>query len=82
MALSAAQLKLVMRSLATTMSQTAPVRYTKADLVAAATAADAWATANAASYVTALGTFGSTSTAQEKALLLAYVCLMRAGMLT
>jgi hypothetical protein len=55
--------------------------FTKPDLTAAVVAADAWATANAASYNAALSDpFKSNATAQQKALLLAYVCLKRAGL--
>lgn len=85
MALTAAQLKAVMLKIATDMNAAGTVRFTKPTLVAAASAADAWATSAAASYTTALATnaatFGTTATNQEKALLLAYVCLSRAGLL-
>jgi len=48
------------------------------DLVAAVQAADAWATANAASFNTALpDPFKSTATAAQKAALLAFVALRR-----
>lgn len=58
-----------------------PFNFSKADIRAAIVAADAWATANAASYNTALPTvFRTGATAAQKALLLAYVCIARAGL--
>lgn len=54
--------------------------FTKDELAAAASAADAWADANAASYNAALPQpFRGTATAGQKALLLAAVALRRAG---
>jgi hypothetical protein len=56
--------------------------FTKVDLAAAVTAADDWATANAASYNAALSQpFRGTATPQQKALLLAYVAMKRTGVL-
>jgi hypothetical protein len=53
----------------------------KPDLQAAVTAVDTWATNNQASYLAALpDPFKTQSNASEKALLLAYVCLKRAGL--
>ncbi len=58
-----------------------PFNFSKADIRAAIDAADAWATANAASYNTALPTvFKNGASASQKALLLAYVCIRRAGL--
>lgn len=58
-----------------------PFNFSKADIRAAIVAADAWATSNAASYNTALPTaFRTGASASQKALLLAYVCLARAGL--
>ncbi len=57
-----------------------PFNFSKIDIRAAIDAADAWATANAASYNTALPTaFRNGASATQKALLLAYVCIRRAG---
>lgn len=56
--------------------------FIKPDLDAAAAAADAWCDANQASYVAALpATFRTQSNAAQKALLLAYVCLKRTGVI-
>lgn len=56
--------------------------YTKAQLLAAVTAADAWADANAAAFVAALpAAFRTNSSQGEKAALLALVALQRAGKL-
>lgn len=56
--------------------------FTKPDLIAAVAAVDAWATTNAAAYNSTLpDPFKSSASAQQKALLLAYVCLQRAGVL-
>ena len=58
-----------------------PFNFSKADIRAAIVAADAWATANASSYNTALPTvFKNGASAAQKAVLLAYVCLARAGL--
>jgi phage portal protein BeeE len=52
-----------------------------ADMAAAVAAVDTWATANAAAYNTALpDPFKSTANSAQKALILAYVCLRRAGL--
>lgn len=54
--------------------------FTKTELNAAADAADAWATANAASYNTALpASFRTAASAAEKAALLAFVATARSG---
>lgn len=56
--------------------------FTKPNLVAAVSAVDAWATTNATSYNTALpDPFKSSATVAQKNLLLAYVCMRRAGVL-
>lgn len=56
--------------------------YTKAQLAAAVTAADTWADGNAAAYNSALPAgFRTTASPGEKAVLLALVCLQRAGLL-
>lgn len=56
--------------------------FTKPQLVAALAAADDWAEANTANYVTALPTgFRNNSTAAQKAELLAYVLMRRVGRL-
>jgi hypothetical protein len=55
---------------------------TKPDVLAAVAAVDDWAEANAAAYNSALPVpFRTTATAPQKALLLAYVCMRRAGIL-
>lgn len=60
---------------------TAP-SLTKPDLRAAAAAADLWASDNANAYNSALPTpFRTTASAAEKAMLLAYVVMRRAGRL-
>lgn len=67
-----------MRNLDATLGQT----FTKGDLSAAVTNIDAWLTANQAAAVAQLPEpFKSTSTGQQKLLLLAYVCLKRAGVI-
>lgn len=56
--------------------------YTKAQLLAAITAGDAWLDANAAAFVAALPAgFRTNSSQSEKATLLALVALQRAGKL-
>ena len=58
----------------------APCKFTKAQLEAAADAADDWLTANAASFNAALPpAFRTTATQTEKALLLSVVALRRYG---
>lgn len=58
-----------------------PFNFSKVDIRAAIIAADTWATANAASYNTALPVaFRTGASAAQKALLLAYVCLRRTGL--
>ena len=55
---------------------------TKANVRAALDACDDWADANAAEYNTALPQpFRGAASAADKALLLAYVCMRRAGVL-
>lgn len=55
---------------------------TKPDLKAAVDAADDWCDANASSFNTALPQpFRGTANASQKNLLLAYVCMRRAGVL-
>jgi len=55
---------------------------TKPDIQAAVSAVDDWAEANSASYNTALPQpFRNTASVAQKALLLAYVCMRRAGIL-
>ena len=57
-----------------------PFNFTRADIRAAISAVDTWATNNAAAYNSALpDPFKSTATAAQKALLLAAICLRRAG---
>lgn len=57
-----------------------PPALLKADLIAAVNAVDDWTEANAASYNTALPQpFRGAATPAEKALILAYVALRRAG---
>lgn len=56
--------------------------HSKPSLRAALDAADAWVDANAASFNTALPQpFRGAASPQEKAAILAYVCLRRGGML-
>jgi hypothetical protein len=77
MALSAAQVRDAWHQM-TEADDTLGQTFTKVDLAAAVTAADAWATSNAASYNTALpDPFKSSATASQKAVLLAYVALKR-----
>lgn len=55
---------------------------TKPDITAAVAAVDDWAEANATAYNNALPQpFRSTANAAQKALVLAYVCMRRAGIL-
>jgi hypothetical protein len=57
-----------------------PLSVTKIQLAAAVAAADDWADANAAAFNSALPTaFRNSATANQKALLLAYVILRRYG---
>jgi len=54
----------------------------KADVKAAIDAVDDWAETNAASYNSALPQpFRATATSSQKALVLAFVCMRRAGIL-
>ena len=58
-----------------------PTPYTKVDLKAAIDAADAWADNNASSFNTALPvTFRQNASTQQKALLLCWVVMKRAGL--
>lgn len=58
-----------------------PTKFTKPDLKAAVETADAWCDSVAAAYNTALPQpFKAGATSSEKSLLLAYVCLKRAGL--
>lgn len=81
MALTAQQQRDVwnaMRALDATIGST----FNKTDLSATVANIDAWLTANQASAVAQLPEpFKSTSTAAQKLLLLAYVCLKRAGVI-
>jgi hypothetical protein len=80
-ALTAIQIRQAWRALLdgdATLGQT----FTKDDLAAAASAVDAWADTNAASYNTALPQpFKGGASAAQKNLLLAYVCMKRAGVI-
>lgn len=59
-----------------------PCTFKKTDLVAAVAAVDDWVEANATAYNTALPVaFRNAATASQKALILAYVCMRRAGVL-
>lgn len=77
MALSASQITATWRALVDgdlAVGQT----FTKDDLAAAVTAADTWATSNAASFSAALPIpFRTTASAAQKAALLAFVALRR-----
>lgn len=56
--------------------------FKKTDLTAAVAAVDTWATANASSYNTALpDPFKTSANAAQKNILLAYVCMKRAGVI-
>ncbi len=79
MALTPAQIQQTIRSMVEA-TDPAPFSFSRSDITAAITAADAWATSNAASYNTALpDPFKSQATNAQKAFLLAYICLRRAG---
>jgi hypothetical protein len=82
MALTAAQVTQAWRAmLDANGAQALPTKFTKPDLKAAVEAADAWADSVAAAYNAALPVaFRTNATAAEKGLLLAYVCLKRAGL--
>lgn len=57
--------------------------FTKAELQSAVDAADSWVDTNAAEYNTALPQpFRANATPAQKAVLIAYVCFRRAGLLT
>lgn len=80
MALSAAQLAQSVRQIVVDANDLAINNISRADVQAALVAVDAWATANSASFNSALPEpFKSAASTAEKALLLAYVCLRRAG---
>lgn len=80
MALNATQTSQVLRDLIA-LSGGGPFNFSRADMAAAIAAVDAWATANASAYNTALpDPFKSNATAAQKSILLAYVCLRRAGL--
>jgi hypothetical protein len=80
MALDSTQTHDVLRTLVITDGTAALNNIARADMAAAIAAVDTWATANATAYNTALpDPFKSTATAAQKAALLAYVCLKRAG---
>lgn len=79
MALSAAQIVQTRRDLLDRMAG-ASCKWTKPDIDAAAAAIDTWCTANQASFVAALPEpFKSSSTAGEKATLLAVIAIRRYG---
>lgn len=60
------------------VSSAQPIQFNQADLRAAVAAVDAWATANSASFNSALPEpFKSAATATQKAALLAYVITRR-----
>lgn len=60
-----------------------PPLVSKADFRAAVDACDAWAEANATAFNNALPVaYRNNASAPEKSLLLAYICLRRAGILT
>lgn len=81
MALTAPQIRQAWRAMLDS-DATLGNAFTKVDLAAAVSAADTWADANAASYNTALPVpFRTNASAAQKALLLAYVCMKRTGVL-
>ena len=68
----------VWRAFMRVMAQTSS--FTKTDLRAAVDAADDWCDANAAAFNTAMPTnFRTAATTPQKNLLLAFVCVLRAG---
>jgi hypothetical protein len=80
MALTTPQRSVVWRSLLdqdATLGQT----FTKPDLDAAVSAVDTWCTNNQASFLNAIPAPFTSATAQQKALLLAYVALKRTGVI-
>jgi hypothetical protein len=80
MALTTDQTAQVLRDLVAIANDASFNNISHADMKAAVAAVDTWATANAAAYNTALpDPFKSTANAAQKALILAYVCLRRAG---
>lgn len=79
-ALTLAQVKQTFRNMLTSDPTFGTGALTKPDFQAAVSAADAWLTTNAASYVAALPEpFKSNSNAAQKALLLSAVALTRWG---
>lgn len=79
MALSTAERDQVWRAFMRTIVAEG-ITFTKADLRAAVDSADDWATANAASYNTALpAAFKAAATPTQKAALLGLICWLRAG---
>jgi hypothetical protein len=81
MALTQAQINASIGRLVRDAAEAAlPFNYSRADITAAINAADQWATDNSVGYNAALPVpFRTTATASQKALLLAYVALRRAG---
>jgi hypothetical protein len=70
------------RTLAQIVRDIAWPGLTKPNIKAAVDAVDDWAEANATSFNNALPVpFRTTATAAQKALILAYVCMRRAGIL-
>lgn len=76
----------IFRSFVSQLSQIAVIRWTKPELKLAASVINDWLDSNLASLNTALtvnaSAFASTATNQQKALLLVYVVLVRAGILS
>lgn len=81
MALTQAQKNQCIRDLAALANAAGtPFNFSRSDITAAVDAVDAWATANAAAYNSALpAVFRNAATAAQKAMILAYVCERRAG---
>lgn len=81
MALNSGQTSQVIRDLVAIVNDSTFNNISHSDMAAAVAAVDTWATSNAAAYNTALpDPFKSTATQAQKALILAYVCLRRAGL--
>lgn len=81
MALSAAEIRRTWRVMLDA-DVTLGNSFTKPDLAAAVASVDVWADANAASFNAAISQpFRGTATAQQKAILLAYVALSRTGVI-
>ncbi|TAL13937.1 hypothetical protein EPN95_04590 [Patescibacteria group bacterium] len=80
MALTSAELKKSFTQIVDEILSTRPVDMTKSEIKDAVIAADTWLTANAASYNSALPIpFRTRANISEKAFLLAFVALRRAG---